>query len=427
MLQKIINGVGIVLAVLILIESWFLIMMGPIGAYLLVVFILIIIFFFILFFISKIRVLEKKEANLIDSFHKLKKEHVKTQDEKNKILTIINNLSDGILILDNSNNVSNINYQAEQILDINAKEILHKPISELERFSRTNPIVSLLLADAKNPLKKEVQVTGDLLLDISVNPLVMGKNYIGKFIIIRDITRMKIIEKTKADFISLSVHQLNTPLSSMKLSFEMLLGGNFGKISKEQKVVIEKMRQRNKMLIYLVSDLLNLDKIESDSYFYHWSLIDAEDLVTSLVNSSKEEIKKKKIKFVVETPKTKPPKMILDKEKISFALQNIIDNAIKYTPIGGRINIFVTSNNKELRFEVQDSGIGVPQRDKEKLFVKFFRASNAVRASIGSGLGLFISKSIIEAHGGKIWLESKENEGSTFYVSIPIKEVDPSL
>lgn len=426
MLQKIINWVGIILSVLILIESWFLINMGLVGAYFFVVFVLIIIFFFILFFISKVRILERKEASLIDYFNKLKEDYEKTQDEKNKILTIINGLSDGILILD-GNNVSNINYQAEQILDVNAKEILYKPISELERFPRTNLMVPLLSADAKNPFKKEVQATGDLLLDISVNPLVMGKNYIGKFIILRDITKMKMIEKTKADFIALSVHQLNTPLSSMKLSFEMLLGENFGKINKEQKAVIEKMRQRNKMLIYLVSDLLNLDKIESDSYFYHWSLVDAEELVTSLVSSSKEEIKKKKIKFVVETPKTKLPKMILDKEKISFALQNIIDNAIKYTPVRGRIGIFVTSNNKELKFEIQDSGMGVPQRDKEKLFVKFFRASNAVRTSIGSGLGLFISKSIVEGHDGKIWLESKENEGSTFYVSIPIKEIDPSL
>lgn len=224
------------------------------------------------------------------------------------------------------------------------------------------------------------------------------------------------------DFIYFIVHQLSMPLSSIKLSLEMLLDGSFGEINKEQRDVIEKIHQRNKMLIYLVQDLLNVAKIEEGKYSYNKRLVDVEDLIRFIITSSQEEIKRKKIKFKFEKPEIKFPKITLDIDKICLVIQNIVDNAVRYTPVGGEIIISLKIDEKELEFKIKDSGIGIPEYQKEKIFTKFFRGDNAIKKeSIGFGLGLFIAKNIIEEHNGKIWFESKEGQGSTFFFTIPIK------
>lgn len=232
----------------------------------------------------------------------------------------------------------------------------------------------------------------------------------------------KIGKKNKIDFVSLVAHQLKTSLSAMKLSFQMLLNGDFGALNQEQKDIIEKLHQRNNMLIHSVNDLLNMIRIEDKGYFYHFDRVDIEDLINSIIIFSQEELKRKKIIFQFEKPIVKLPKIMLDKEKICLAIQNIFDNSIKYTPLGGQITISLKNDNKNLEIKIQDSGIGIPDSQKKNIFEKFFRGSNAVKAqTIGSGLGLFITKEIIESHQGKIWFESKENKGSTFFITIPIK------
>ena len=234
------------------------------------------------------------------------------------------------------------------------------------------------------------------------------------------------------DFVSLTAHQLRNPLSSMKLSLEMLLDGDFGKISDEQKDIITKVLQMNRILIFLVKDLLDLSKVEEKDSSFHLTPVDIQDLVEFIISFTKQEIKKKKIKFTFKQPNIRPPKIMLDKEKMYLAIQNIIDNAIKYTKEGGEITIFLNADSKELEFKIQDSGIGISPHEKEKLFTKFFRGDNAIKTeAVGSGLGLFITKNIIEGHRGRIWCESpaspktasrggKENPGSCFFFTIPI-------
>ncbi len=231
---------------------------------------------------------------------------------------------------------------------------------------------------------------------------------------------MKKVKKTKIDLISLTAHQLKNPLSAMKLSMQMLSEGDFGKISKEQKDIVEKILQKNETLICLVDDLLDMAKIEEKRHIHNLTLVNIDDLIESLIRFEQEEIINKKIEFKFEKP-TNLQKIKLDKEKISMALQNILNNAVKYTPICGKITISLIQNGENLEIKIQDSGIGIPENQKEKLFSKFFRASNVVKIeTTGSGLGLAIAKDIIESHHGKIWLESKEGEGSSFFVSLPI-------
>src|SRR3989344_1497417 len=232
---------------------------------------------------------------------------------------------------------------------------------------------------------------------------------------------------TEIDFVSLTAHQLRKPLSSIRLSLEMLLDGDFGKISEEQKDIIEKILQMNSMLIFLVKDLLDLAKIEDKNYSFNITLVDIQELIEFIISFAKQEIKNKKIKFTFKKPEVKPPKIALDKEKICLVIQNLLDNAIKYTKDGGSIAVSFNIDSQNLEFQIQDSGIGIPEQQKKNLFTKFFRGDNAVKMEVvGSGLGLFIAKDIIEAHYGKIWFESKENNGSCFFFTIPVKGVDPA-
>jgi two-component system sensor histidine kinase VicK len=138
-----------------------------------------------------------------------------------------------------------------------------------------------------------------------------------------------------------------------------------------------------------------------------------------VIDLYKEEIKKKNLNFQFKKPK-KLPKVKVDVEKIYLAIQNLLENAIRYNKVGGEIEIILKEKEKEIEFSIRDTGIGIPKNQQSRVFTKFFRGSNAIRMETeGSGLGLFIAKNIIEAHGGRIWFESEEGKGTTFYFTLP--------
>jgi|SRR3989344_3207514 len=230
---------------------------------------------------------------------------------------------------------------------------------------------------------------------------------------------MKADENQKRDFVALAVHKLKTPISSIKLSLEMLLEGDFGELSLEERKVIERIHQRNEVLIYLVNDLLNLAQI-GNKYPLSLVPVNFKRLVKLVINTDEEEMQKKAISIRFED-KAVISDVIADKEKMFLAVQNIFDNAVKYSNVGGEIIVVLESDTESIRLKIQDFGIGIIDSDKEKLFTEFFRGKNAKEAQLmGSGLGLFIAKDIIEKHGGRIWFESKEGRGTTFFVVIPI-------
>jgi len=239
---------------------------------------------------------------------------------------------------------------------------------------------------------------------------------------LRSTKKTKVKNRNSVDFLYLVIHQLKKPLSVMRVSLQMLLRGDFGVISKEQEDIIRKMSGRNETLLCLVDDLMQMAKLEERGYTLRLTPVDILNIVESAVANQQDEIEKKKITLVWEELKIKSFPVMIDRERMSLALQNIIDNAVKYTPEGGTIKISFGVNPRKIKLRVQDSGIGIPETEKKKLFTKFFRGTNAVKMdTVGSGLGLFIAKTIIEGHGGKISFTSKENGGSTFYVELPMK------
>ncbi len=217
------------------------------------------------------------------------------------------------------------------------------------------------------------------------------------------------------------VHGMKHSLTSIKWSLKMLLSEDFGKLSDEQKSIIKKNLEESEKLIMTVNSLLTSSS--DTKTFINKDLCDLTQIIESSIDSYKPEIAEKNVTLEFSKP-TERMETLLDKEKIKIAIQNILDNSIRYTPEGGKIIISLNKDQDNLEFRIQDSGIGILENQKEKLFSKFFRGTNAEKISAeGSGLGLFITKNIIDAHGGNIWFESKKGVGSTFYFTLPAKGV----
>lgn len=239
--------------------------------------------------------------------------------------------------------------------------------------------------------------------------------------------RLKELDQMKTEFISVASHQMRTPLSAIKWILKMVIDGDLGALTQEQKDLLAKGYQSNERMIALINDLLNVSRIEEGRFQYRMMRMSAEDVIEKVIEEMKSDIQTKHIRFKYNRPTTPTPKVSIDPQKIHLVLQNLIDNALKYTPSRGRIEINLQAE-KELLFSIKDNGVGIPSSQREKIFSKFFRADNVVRMQTeGSGLGLFIVKNIIQAHGGRVWFESQEGIGTTFYFALPYETSGSNL
>ena len=370
---------------------------------------------------TKIQELENSRVALLNILEDVDLERKKAEEEREKTLAIITNFADGLLVFDKERRLSLINPQAETFLEIRANEVIGKPTKELASLSSFEPLIKLLGIEVRSIFRKELSLRENLILEVTSIPIIREEEKIGNLVILHDVTREKMIERIKTEFVSVAAHQLRTPLSAIKWTLKMLLDGDVGELTPEQKDFLEKSYKSNERMIMLINDLLNVTRIEEGRYLYNPVLVEFEPIVESLLNSYEGEIKRKNLELKFQRPKEKLPQVMLDTEKIKLALQNLIENAIKYTLPGGKISITLKRVKDSIEFSIKDTGVGIPKDQQHRVFTKFFRAANAMKLETeGSGLGLFITKNIIEAHGGKIWFESEEGKGTTFYFTLPI-------
>ncbi len=234
--------------------------------------------------------------------------------------------------------------------------------------------------------------------------------------------REESIERLKTEFISLAAHQLRTPLSAVKWILGELLDGEAGKLNKKQAKLIRQGYQSNERMIHLINDLLYVAEIEEGKFLKNESYQSIEMLIENVIAGHKKKIKDKKIKIVFKKQSDPLPEIKIDAEKIKLVIGNMLNNAIEYSKTGGKVMVSVQLDEGRIKIMIKDMGIGIPKDEQDRLFNKFFRASNAIKIdTTGTGLGLFICKNIIDAHKGKIFFESKKNKGSTFGFELPIK------
>lgn len=363
-----------------------------------------------------------------------KEDQEKLIEEQNKTMAIITNFTDGLLFFNKENILSLVNPRAEKLFEIDHNNVSGKTFNELKKRKSMADLMNIIITEMKNNKelkiedRKEMQLEDGTYLEISIVPVKTSARKedtrIGTLIVIHDITREKNIEAMKSEFVSIAAHQLRTPLSAIKWTMTMLLDGDLGELNEGQKELVDKTYLSNERMVYLINDLLNVTRIEEGKYLYKPSLAQIEDIIDQLVENHSPILKKKKINLKIEKSKVKIPTTAVDLEKITLAIENLLDNAIKYTPEGGNIFITLEKKEKDIFISIQDTGVGIPKDQQPRLFSKFFRAANVVRMETeGSGLGLFICKNIIEAHGGTIGFTSEEGKGSTFYFNLPIKTI----
>lgn len=225
----------------------------------------------------------------------------------------------------------------------------------------------------------------------------------------------------KSDLISISAHQLRTSLSALKWILKMFIDEDLGKLTSEQENFIKKAFDSNERMIKLVNDLLTLNHAEDTTIPFKVKKVDILSIIEQTVFEFSGELNKKGINLILLKPNKALPAINCDEEMIRVVIQNLIENAIKYSAKNDKVFVSIKQADAKIEISVRDTGIGIDPKDKDEIFKKFFRAENAKeKDSIGSGLGLFATRNIVEKHNGKIWFETKLSEGTTFFVSLPI-------
>lgn len=346
------------------------------------------------------------------------------EKEKDKTLTIIQNFTDGLIVLDAYRTIAMINPEAEKMIGLPKETIERKKLNDLKENPFFQKLINIILKNGsiKQVFREGLNLKENMVIEVTTIPLNREGSALGYLIILHDISREKLTEKMKTEFVSLAAHQLRTPLTKTKWALKSFLGGELGEINKQQEEFIKKSYSANEKIIALVNDLLGVTAIEEGRYLHNPILANIEDLIKSVIESLQGEIKRKRLIFEFEKPKEKLPQIWIDKEKMEIVIQNLVENAVRYTEIGGRVTIALKSSGKEIEFSVRDTGVGIPREQQNRIFIKFFRAPNVIKMETeGTGLGLFIAKNIIEAHKGRVWFESEEGKGSIFYFTLPIK------
>jgi len=227
------------------------------------------------------------------------------------------------------------------------------------------------------------------------------------------------LNQVKNEFISMVSHELRTPLTAVKGFVKIVLGGEAGKLNNQQEKFLQIADQSIDRLTILITDLLDISRIESGQFKLQMAPVDPEELISAVVAAMGNEASKKKITLATQKPR-KFPMIQADRQRLIQVFDNLILNGIKFTPSGGVITISVSDRGDFVLFSVMDTGIGIDKKDQQKIFEKFYQVDAGItRTSTGTGLGLAIVKSIVEMHGGQIWVESEPNSGANFQFIIP--------
>jgi signal transduction histidine kinase len=346
--------------------------------------------------------------------------------------TLLESLGEGLIVIDEKTNISLINSQATRMLDlVDGTKVIGIPLNHVVALlseqnqpltaSETPAVASLQSGKALN------QVVGfkrrdntKVLLGISATPFVLDDKVAGAIMIFRDVTKEKEIDRMKTEFISLASHQLRTPLSAIKWFAEMLVNGDAGKLNDEQLDFAKNISDSTERMIDLVNSLLNISRIESGRIIVDPKPTDLQELVSGIINDLKAKTEDKQQTLIVSVHK-ELGKINIDPHLIGQVYLNFLTNAIKYTPKGGEISVFISRKDDQVVSQITDNGYGIPKAQQERVFQKFFRAENIAKVETdGTGLGLYLVKAIIESSGGRVWFQSEEGKGTTFWFSLPI-------
>jgi PAS domain S-box-containing protein len=344
--------------------------------------------------------------------------------EKKRLETLINNMNDPIIGLDNEGIVLFVNDEALKIIGLKSEDIIGKPASEL---AVSNDLIrSLILKESettkKQPLKifahgKESYFEKEI-HNITITPTGEEKEInIGDVIILRNITLFKELDFAKTNFIATVSHELKTPIASIKLSLQLLENAKTGNMNDDQKQLVESIKDDSQRLLKITGELLNLSQLETGNIQLNIGKSNPQEIVKYAVEAVKVQADQKQIQLIVDANENLK-NVKADAEKTGWVLINYLSNAIRYSSEKSTILIKLKEENNQMFFQVIDTGKGIDTRYKDKVFDKYFQVPGSQKS--GTGLGLAISKEFIEAQNGSVGVESNLGLGSTFWFSLKV-------
>ena len=243
--------------------------------------------------------------------------------------------------------------------------------------------------------------------------------FIISFIIVHAFSKVAEASRLKSEFVGIASHQLRTPLTNIKFSIEYLTSGRIGKLDFHQEEQFKIISQSNERMLKLVSNLLDLSRIEAGQLVVERNPVSLAEITQSVLDEMESTIEEKNISVTTEMASLPP--VVGDQPRLRMIIQNLIDNSVKYNHPGGQVKITSKVGKNSVVWQITDTGTGIPKGDRKRVFQKFYRGQqNSKEHSYGTGLGLYIVKAIIEQLGGQISFNSGENEGTTFWFTLPI-------
>ncbi len=339
-------------------------------------------------------------------------------DERNRSTAILGSMVEGVAAVTGDERILFCNLAFEQILELPVGTSQGRTLVEALRQADLIALVRQALSGVEE-LTGEVEVGTVRRRNFSVTAApVRSAGANGAVLVLHDITELRRLERVRRDFVANVSHEFKTPLTAIQGFAETLLNGALDDKANRKRFV-EIIRDHARRLARLTDDLLKLSRIEAGRLELEIRPIRVQALVNGCVETARFNAQARGLNIHVDLEENSPA-VRGDGAQLGEVLQNLLDNALQYTPSGGKIDVKARSNGNEVIFTVSDSGIGIPESDLERIFERFYRVDAArSREAGGTGLGLAIARHIVEAHGGRIWVESAIGQGSRFHFSVP--------
>jgi len=346
-------------------------------------------------------------------------------EERNLSSAILGSMVEGVLVVSGAERVAFANQSFAEILDLNVPPQPGSGLVEVVRQTELIEAVRKVLTG--EPRVESEIVTGTLRQHFFAATVasVRATETNGAVLVLHDITDLRKLERVRRDFVANVSHEFRTPLTAIQGFAETLLAGAINDPQNRERflgIIVEHARR----LARLTEDLLMLSKMDADRLELERRRIPVGQFVESCIETASPRAKERDLRLFVDLAEHLPD-VAGDRRRLTEVLQNLLDNAIQYTPAGGQIVVSAGAKNGEVIFTVADTGIGIPRADQPRIFERFYRVDVARSREVGgTGLGLSIAKHLVETHGGRIWVESEVGQGSRFHFSVPIFDVERS-
>lgn len=355
----------------------------------------------------------------------------KVLSEEQRMRAIIQHMADGLLMLDQTGEIINVNPVLSMMLEMDSTEIIGQNV----HAGYLDPRLALICRPTEKSAQAGISTdevtlpdSRGLILRVLTSTVTDEHNHpIGEVRVVHDITQQRELERMKDDFISTVSHELRTPLFSIQGFVRLILNGDVPNPQTQQEFLTIIERQADQ-LAELVTNLLDLNRMASHAFNIEHQPVQLIDVINQTILKLQGFAHKKKVKLTSKLP-TGLPLISGDAQRLEQVITNLVGNAIKFTPAGGKVIVKAKTEANNLLISVIDTGIGIAPHELERIFAKFYQVEDHnTRSAAGSGLGLHISRQLVERHGGKLWAESRLNEGSVFFVQLPVEPSDhPSL